>query len=170
MSGAALVQFSAANLTKLLPIGRQAFDRSLAEQADVYSHEPPLHHMLCVAAIKSPGAKTAEDCRPYLGLFHAGVIVVADDRDCAGILELAGMPGMMVETVQRGTCTLFLSGTLDQWANALLRGCQPEVPREVRQAYNDIYTEFKNASLAGIFSVQVKAGRDSQTFYLDYKP
>jgi len=170
MSGASLVQFSSV-LPSLLPLGRQGLERNLAASADAAGHEPPLHHMLCVAAIKDPEARSAEDLRPYTNLFHAGFVLAADERDCAEILEIAGMPSLMVDTVQRGLSMLFLSGTLTQWREAVLRGCQKEVTREARQAYNQIYTKFKNLGLAGLFSVRSKQSpRDDGTFLLEHKP
>jgi hypothetical protein len=170
VSGVALVQFSSLNLKELLPIGRQAFDRNLAEGADLQGHEPPLHHMLCVAAMKDPDVRTAEDCRPYIDLFHAGFVIACDERDAAEILALAGMPGLMVDTVERGLVTLFIAGSLAQWAAAVLRGCQRQVSRETRHTYNLIYTKFKNVGLAGVFSVKSKPSTRDNTFLLEYKP
>jgi len=88
MSGVALVQFSSLDTRKFLPLGRQSLDRNLADAADSAGHEPPLHHMLCIAAMKNPNAKSANDIKPILGLFHAGFIIAADERDWAEILEV----------------------------------------------------------------------------------
>jgi hypothetical protein len=170
MSGVALVQFSSLNLKELLPIGRQAFDRNLAEGADLQDLEPPLHHMLCVAAMKDPGVRTAEDCRPYIDLFHAGFFIACDERDAAEILSLAGMPSLMVDTVDRDVVTLFIAGSLAQWTAAVLRGCQSQVGREARHTFNLIYTKFKDVGLAGVFSVRSKPNTRDNTFLLEYKP
>ena len=169
-SAVCLVQFSAIDIEKLLPIGRQCLDRNLAEAADSAGHEPPLHHMLCVAAIKDPAAKTAEHVRPYMNLFHAGFIVIADERDWTELLELAGMPCVLKETVERGFFTGLISGTLAQWQAAILRGCQREVSREVRNTYNMIYTQFTNLGLASSFSFKSKPHKTDQTFLLEFKP
>lgn len=169
MSGAVLVQFSSVDLRKLLPIGRQGLDRNLADAADAVGVEPPLHHMLCIAALKNPSARTADQVRPYMNLFHAGFVVACDERDCAEILELAGMPSIMVEAVERGTSALFLSGSLTQWHEAVMRGCQPDVGRDTRQVYNAIYTEFKNMGLAGLFTAQSRPHNRDHTFLLDHK-
>jgi|GEM_PF-3363368 len=170
MSGVALVQFSDVDLKTLLPIGREAFDRNLAANADSQGHEPPLHHMLCVAGIKNPQAKTAEDTRPYANLFHAGFLIACNDRDAAEILEVSGMPSVMVETVERGYTALFISGSVAQWREAVLRGCQPEVSRNTRQVYNSVFTKFKSMGLAGLFNVKSKPSRRDQTFLLEYNP
>jgi hypothetical protein len=170
MSGIALVQFSDLDLKTLLPLGRQAFDRNLAAEADRQGHEPPLHHMLCVANMKNPQAKAVEDVRPYLNLFHAGFIVACNDRDAAEVLEVAGMPSVVVETVERGYLALFISGTISQWRSAVLRGCQPEVSRGTREVYNGVYTKFKSLGLAQLFNAKSKPSRRDQTFLLEYKP
>lgn len=170
MSGVLLVQFSNLDVTKFLRAGRQGLDRNLAESADAAGHNPPLHHMLCVAALKNPDAKSANDIKPYMGMFHAGFIIAADERDWAEILEIAGMPSIMVESVERGLNAGFIAGTLLQWQAAILRGCQKEVSREARHTYNLIYTEFKNLGLASAFSFKSKPNNRDQTFLLEYKP
>lgn len=170
MSGAALVQFSSLNLEKLLPLGRQALDRSLSERADDAGYTPPLHHMLCISTIKSSDIRaSAESCKPYLNLFHAGFLVAADERDFSEILEIAAMPSVITETVERGYSIGFLAGTLSQWKEALLRGCQQIVSKEVRHTYNQIYREFKNAGLSNVFDFNQIQQRD-ETFLLEYKP
>jgi len=166
MSGVALVQFSELNLEKFLTLGRQGLDRSLSTVADSGGVDPPLHHMLCVASMKADVRPTAEACRPYLNLFHAGFLVVADERDFAEVFEISGMPSLMVPTVERGLSMAFISGTLSQWKDAVLRGCQKEVSRDVRDLYNNVYSEFKKLRLAGIFESQQRELRD-QTFYLE---
>jgi len=170
MSGVALVQFSNVNVPKLLALGRQTLDRNLAESADSAGHDPPLHHMLCIAALKSPGARTSVDVKPYTNLFHAGFMIIADERDMSEILELAGMPSILTETVERDMAQVFISGSLSQWRDAVMRGCQLEVSREARHTFNLIYTQFKTIGLAGIFSVKSKPHARDQTFTLDSKP
>lgn len=170
MSGIALVQFSNIDLKTLLPLGRQAFDRNLAGEADRQGHEPPLHHMLCIASMKNPHAKTVEDTRPYLNLFHAGFIVACNDRDAAEVLEVAGMPSVMVETVERGYLALFISGSIAQWREAVLRGCRLEVSRGTREVYNGVYVKFKSLGLATLFNVKSKPSRRDETFLLEHKP
>lgn len=170
MSGAVLVQFSNLDLQKYLRAGRQSLDRNLADGADAAEHEPPLHHMVCVAAIKNPDAKSANDIKPYMGMFHAGFLIAADERDWAEILELAGMPCIMVESVERGLNVGFIAGTLSQWRDAILRGCQKEVSREARHTYNLIFTEFKNIGLSSAFDFKSKPHSRDHTFLLEYKP
>lgn len=170
MSGVALVQFSSLNLQEYLTIGRQGLDINLAESADSAGHEPPLHHMLCVAAIKNPSARNAEDVKPYLDMFHAGFLVAADERYWAEILEIAAMPCVVAPCIERGVNMGVISGTLSQWANATLRGCQKEVSREARHTYNLVYSKFRNLGLAPAFSFKSKPNSRDHTFLLEYQP
>jgi hypothetical protein len=103
-------------------------------------------------------------------MFHAGFLVAAEERDCAEILELAGMPSIRVETVERDIYAMFISGNLTQWRDAVLRGCQSNARRETRHVYNQIYTKFNDMGLAGIFSVKSKPHPRDHTFLLEYKP
>ena len=170
MSGVALVQFSTLNLQKLLPLCRQMLERSISEPADSIGADPPLNHMLCVAAINEPDLKpSAASCVPYMNLFHAGFIIAADERDMAEILAVCGLPCVMVETVERGICTAFIAGTLSQWKTATLRGCVKSVSRETRHTYNLIYSEFNKIGLAPLFEAR-KVERPDHTFLLEYKP
>lgn len=170
MSGVVLVQFSYLNLEKLLPISRKILGRGLSEIADDSGYTPPLHHMLCVATIKSPDIRAnSESCKPYLNMFHAGFLIAADERDFIEILELASIPAIVTETIERGYNAGFLTGTLSQWKDALLRGCQKEVSREVRHVYNQIYREFKNVGLTNVFDFNQVEQRD-ETFLLEYTP
>lgn len=170
MSGVALVQFSSVEVPKLLVLGRQSLDRNLAEGADSAGQKPPLHHMLCIASIKNPDAKSAKDVIPYMPMFNAGFLIAADERDWPEILELASMPCVLTESIERGLLVGFLSGNLTQWSVAILRGCQKETSREVRGTYNKIYTEFKNIGLSPIFKFSSKTNNRDHTFLLEYKP
>jgi hypothetical protein len=168
MSGVALVQFSSLNLKKLIPLGRQALDRNLAAGADGCGYEPPLQHMLCIAAIKSEDTRCGpHSVKPYLNLFHAGFIIGADERDCADILSIAGIPSIMVECIERGINMLFVAGTLAQWRDAMIRGSTKEVSKETRHTFNLIYTEFKNVGISGVFNLTTREYPRDQTFLLE---
>jgi hypothetical protein len=171
MSGVALVQISTLDLSKLLPLGRQALGRSLSEPADSVNSNPPLHHMLCIAALKEPRLRPSPGaCVPYLNLFHAGFLIAADERDFAEILEIAGMPCVLTETETRGISTAFVAGTLAQWKTAIIRGCVKTATREARHTYNLIYNEFNKLGLAPIFETRKTPMTGDTTFLLEYKP
>jgi hypothetical protein len=162
----ALIQFSALDLGKFLPIGREALDRSLSAAADASGKSPPLHHIMCMAAMKDSSLRIkAEACAPYLSMFHAGFAIGADERDCAEILEAAGMPSIMVESVQRGLNIVVLAGTLTQWRAAILRGSQAETRAAVRHVFNQVYSKFKTLGLAPMFDLKSTPNSD-QTYVL----
>lgn len=170
MSGVALVQFSGLDLHKLLPIARQGLDRSISEPADSIDSNPPLHHMLCVAALNEPKLKpSAQACVPYTNLFHAGFIMAVHERDMAEILSICGMPNVLTESVERGISIAFVAGTLAQWKSACLRGCVKDATREARHVFNLIYGEFNKLGLAPLFEAR-KVERNDQTFLLEYRP
>lgn len=170
MSGVALVQFSHVDLPKLLKLSRQSMDRNLAASADSSGHNPPLHHMLCVASIKNQDCKSPNDVTPYLEMFSAGFLIAADVRDWTEILEVASIPSVISHTVDRDIDLGFLSADLNKWSSALLRGCQKETSKEVRNVFNKIYNEFKKLGIAGAFKFREKDNVKDQTFLLEYKP
>lgn len=170
MSGVVLVQFSSLDLKKLLPIGRQALDRSLSEKADNANMHPPLHHMLCVSSLKTKDIKAnALTCKPYLNLFHAGFLIGTYDRHLAEILEIAGMPSVVTDSVERGVALVFIAGTLSNWREAILRGCQKEVNSNVRHTYNLVFRELKNIGLGPAFDFNQVENKRDQTFLLENK-
>ena len=169
MSGVALVSFSSVNLPKFLPLGRQAFGRNLAEQADSSGYEPPLHHMMCIAALKEKGTIRTSQLTAYMNLFQAGIIFAIDERDAAEVLEICSMPSLMMESQARGIKVVYASGLLTQWQEAVLRGCSPDTGREARQIFNSVYGEFKKVNLAELFKVNKIQSKTDQTFYLEHK-
>jgi len=166
MAKAFLVQVSSLSLERLVPLGRKALDRNVAERADSWDLQPPSHHMLCIAAIDSV-PKDRNDAAKYLGMFHAGMAMVASEYDSADILATSGMPSIVTDTVERGYQFLYLTGTLDQWRLALLRGCSHD-RSGVQQAYNSVYSEFDKVGLARLFEMK-KVTQTSGLFLLEYR-
>jgi hypothetical protein len=127
--------------------------------------------MLCVAAMKNPGTPpTAAACEPYLNLFHAGFIIVVDDRDLSNVLEIAGMPCVAAETVNRDFYMVFIAGNLMQWRSAMLRGCQKDTSIEARHIFNLIYSEFKRVGVAAAFGLSQKENSRDRSFLLEHRP
>jgi len=169
MSGVRLVGFTALDLNAFLPLTQIALKRNVAASADQGNHDPPLHHLLCLAAIKNQNVKpTAESVKSYTPMFNACVMVACDVRDTAGVLECASMPSIVEQTVDRDIDLVFLSGSLSQWRDALLRGCAAEISQPIRHIYNLIYNEFNTIRLAPMFDMKTTPQQDS-TFLLEHK-
>lgn len=167
---AALAMVSQLDTNMLLPLMRQATGRSIAAAADKAGFDPPLHHLACLACMKEPEIKlTAAAVKPYLNLFHAGFIIAEDERDMAEILEVSSMPAIMIDTVERGLRCAFVSGTMSQWRDALLRGGVSSVGSPTRRLYNDIYREFSRVGLSPAMDLTVSQERPDRTFLIEYK-
>jgi len=168
MSAVALVSVTSLDLGKFLKIGRQALDRNLAESPDSRNLNPPLHHLLCIAAIKDSDLQpVAESAIPYLHLCSAGFMIAADERDFAQILEVGSMPCVLEETLTRGLSIGYMYGTMLQWKQAVLRGCHKTATEQVREVYNKVYGEFKTIGMASVFEARQKQ-TPTGTFYLEY--
>jgi hypothetical protein len=169
MNAVALVQFSYLDLKKFITATRGVLDRSVSEKADRAGHEPPLHHMLCVVDMHDEYSKAISDsCGPYLNLFHAGFLIAADELVCAEVMECAGMPATST-LAGRTDKLMFVSGTLSQWRDAIVRGCCKSTSSEVRRIYNRVYQEFANLGLVGAFNLKQKFNEQDQTLLLEYK-
>jgi hypothetical protein len=168
--GVALIIKPKLDLAILLPLARQLLGYSLAKTAD--GTTIPLsdlaHQLACIAAFKDEKAPaTVRYARPYLGLFTAGFIVAADERDMLEILEAArGMESVVTETIQRGVSATIISGTLDQWQRAIKLACQTSASLAVRQAYNAMYRQFVDEGLRSMFDNLRTSDQSDNTFLL----
>lgn len=166
---AKLIGFTTLDLKHFLPIMQQALDRNVATSADRAGIEPPLHHMLCVAGIKDENVRpTAASLRPYAAMFHAAFLIGCDERDTAGVLEIASMPAVVAPTCQRGVDCVLVAGTLDQWILAVMRGCESGIQHEIRKIFNSVYGEFARIRLEQLFDATRKSNNDN-TFLLEKK-
>lgn len=170
MSGVVLASFSRVEMDTLLPIARQAFGRSIAASADKAGFDPPLHHMLCIAAIKEKNLKpTASSAAAYLDLFHAGFFIAASEYDFAEILEIAAMPSVSADTVTRGVRAAYIAGTLTQWRQAIMRGCVADTGPEARHVFNGVYKALCKLGLSPALQLQPGQEREDKTFLIEHK-
>jgi hypothetical protein len=168
MSAAQLVGFTSLNLKALIPLMQAAVGRNIADVADGANIDPPLHHMLCMAAIKDDKVRpSADSVRTQTHLFHAIVLVGCDERDTAEVLSIASMPSVVTPTKARGIDCVLLAGTVEQWIGAVTRGCSRSVSREVREVYNGVYQQFSAKRLGTLFPTPVQS--TDNTFYLEKK-
>jgi len=166
MAGVVLVQFSDLDLKSFLPACRQATGRKMSASADAKGHTPPLHHMICVAAMKNEDAGP-RDCIQYKQFFQAGFLVVADSRDMPEILEVASMPSVLVDTIDRDLSMAFVTGTLSQWRDALVRGCSKSTSRTTRKIFTAVYSKFKSIGVASIFDLKSTTHSVDNTLLLE---
>lgn len=168
MVGVALVMMSKLDTDTLLPLMRQALGRNIAAGPDAAGVDPPLHHLMCLASIKET-TKSASAVLPYLNMFHAGFIVAADERDFAEVLEVAGLPAILVDSQQRGIKVAFIAGTLAEWRDAIIRGSVPTTSKDVRAIYNQVYLAFSKLGLSTTLDLTVSIERPDKTFLIEYK-
>jgi len=74
-------------------------------------------------------------------------LIGADERDMLEILQVASMPFVAVETIARGVQIAVVTGTLDQWRDAIISGCAKGVPTSVRHCFNKLHGLFTAAGL-----------------------
>lgn len=168
MAGVALVMMSKLDTDTLLPLMRQALGRNIAAGPDASGVSPPLHHLMCLASIKDP-AKSAAATKAYLNLFHAGFVIAADERDFAEVLEVAGLPSILVDSQQRGIKVAFIAGTLARWREAILRGSVPAVSTDVRAIYNQVYLALSKLGMSPALELTLSAERPDKTFLIEHK-
>jgi hypothetical protein len=89
----------------------------------------------------------------------------ADERDMLEILQLAGLPFVVVETIVRGVQAAVVTGTLSQWRDAVVSGCSKGVPTPVRHCFNKLHSLFTAAGL-NVWGDYTPRSAPDQTFLL----
>jgi hypothetical protein len=122
----------------------------------------------CLAAMRDP--KAAAGLPPKL-LAHVSfsVLVVADERDVFDILECAAMPFVAADTLARGVQEAVVTGTLNQWRDAVKSGSSPDVETTVRGCFNKVYSLFCNEGLNVWTDFHTRTAPDHVTFLLEDK-
>ncbi len=146
---AVLIQQPAIDFTTFLGLSHQMFGVSPATAADA-SHKQlsdSERFLSCLAALKD--TKAPVSLPPHL-LTHVSfsVLLAANERDMLDVLEYcAGMPFVAADTLARGVQAAVVTGTLAQWRDAVISGCQPDVEPTVRALFGKILAIFEAARL-----------------------
>ena len=140
---------------------------SPSKAADAQNLNEFAHNVSCLNAFRDEGAAPGiSKAKQIYDLMSIGVLVVADERDMIGILEVAGLPFVMTETKVRGIQAVIISGTLTEWSSIVPRGCSIDVTSQIRGCYDVIYLQFRSMGLASIFD-KTQRILDDNTFLLE---
>lgn len=146
---AILIQQPAIDFTKFLGLSHKMLGFSPASKADASRRQlsDAERFLSCLAVMKDSNAPVS--LSPHL-LTHVSfsVLLAADERDMLDILEYcSSMPFVACDTVARGVQAAVVTGTLAQWRDAVISGCQPAVEPNVRTLFNKILSIFEAACL-----------------------
>jgi hypothetical protein len=148
-SNAILIQQPAIDFPSFLLYAEQALGYSPGVSSD--SSPLQLHDsekfMSCLAAMKNQNAPVG--LPPHL-LTHVSfsILACAEERDMQDVLEYcSGMPFVTADTVARGVQITVITGTLAQWRDAVIAGCQPHTEPSVRVLFNCIQSLFIGVNL-----------------------
>ena len=124
--------------------------------------------LTCLASLRDPQATVG---LPPKLLAHVSfsVLIVADDRDLIDILECAAMPFAVADTLARGVQVAVVTGTLNQWRDAVTSGSSPDTEVTVRSCFNKVYSLFCNEGLNVWTDFRTRPATDQVTFYLEDK-
>ena len=121
--------------------------------------------MSCLAGMKDQGAPVG--LPPHL-LTHVSfsMLVCAEDRDMQDALEYcSGLPFTVADTVARGVQIAVITGSLAQWRDAVISGCQFAVEPTVRALFNHVLSLFESVNLNVWKDCERK--QSGQTFLLE---
>ena len=148
MPDAVLVQVPSIDFRTFIGLGHKVLGRSPSATSDACRRElsDAERFLSCLAAMRDERAPVG--LSPHL-LKHVSfsAFIGADERDMLEILQLAGMPFVVVDTIVRGVQAAVVTGTLDQWRDAVVSGCAKGIPTPVRHCFNKLHGLFTAAGL-----------------------
>lgn len=98
------------------------------------------------------------------------VLTMASDLDMMDILEsCSGMPFTQTETTMRGVVLAVISGTLQQWRDAVVTGAQEHQQPNVRVGFNQIHNVFVAAGLGSCWNSYEQKPLNTGYTLLEYK-
>lgn len=99
------------------------------------------------------------------------VLTVASDVDMMDVLECcSGMPFTSAETKIRGMLVAIITGTMQQWRDAVVVGTKHKEPL-LREGFNNIHNLFVQSGLGQVWNDFEQQTCDDGTYILiEYKP
>lgn len=122
-----------------------------------------------LSAMREPGAPAS--LPPDL-IKHAtfSVLTVAEERDMVDIVvTCSGMYTVVAETKGRGIMAVVITGTLDQWREAVVTGCNQRINYEVRSGFNQIHSLFVGAGLGAVWKGYRQTNDGPDLFHLTHE-
>ncbi|REJ65611.1 MAG: hypothetical protein DWQ31_16865 [Planctomycetota bacterium] len=168
---AVLIQQPAIDFTTFLGLSHQMLGYSPGRAADSTRREfsDAERFLSCLAALRDEHAPAG--ITPNL-LAHVSfsVFIAADERDLLDVLEAAsGMSFVTAETLARGVHAAVITGTLNQWRDAVKTGTSVAREHAVRACYCKVMVLFERAGLAQVWADFTKKSTTDHLFYLEDK-
>jgi len=166
-----LIQQPAIDFTKFIGLSHKMLGYSPASTVDASRKKlsDAERFLSCLAAMKDGNAPVS--LSPHL-LTHVSfsVLLAASERDMLDILEYcASMPFVATDTVARGVQATVVTGTLAQWRDAVISGCQPDVESSVRVLFNKILSIFESACLNVWTDCERRPAQDNTLLLEDHR-
>jgi len=166
MPDAVLIQVPSIDFRTFVGLSHKVLGRSPAASSDACRRElsDAERFLSCLAAMRDERAPVG--LSPHL-LKHVSfsAFIGADERDMLEILQLAGMPFVVVETIVRSVQAAVVTGTLSQWRDAVVSGCSKGVPTPVRHCFNKLHGLFIASGL-NVWGDYTPRSTPDQTFLL----
>lgn len=145
------------------------YNLSAAVDASRIPHSDAVRALSCLASLRDP--KALAGITPNLLTFASyWVLIAADERDLTDILEATGgMPFVLAETIQRGVYEAIVSGSLNQWRDAVKTGASQSAEHNVRALYCKIMHLFEAEGLTDVWKDFASKPLNDRTFYLEDK-
>ncbi len=167
----ALVTQPALSVENLVVACSQLFDHKVSDGIDKSPRKlsDAEKFLSLIDAMRSPGAPAS--LQPDL-LKHVtfSVLTVGEEYHMIYILEIcSGMSLTLAETKGRGIMAAVITGTLDQWRDAVAFGCNKRVDFEIRSCFNQIHSLFVGAGLGSVWRGYKQTNDGPELFHLTHE-
>lgn len=161
----ALVSESVLDLAAFQPSAFAVTNKNHVEQVDRRPGFSPIHDQIRIL-----NDFAGNDANLSYAITYVGVMFAGYEHDIAEVIEYTrGMPHLDTTYCERGARCSIATGNLDQWARAVVKGCQAHKLSTARFAFNVLYKLFDQRGLSCIFDGYRVREDDNETFSLEKK-
>lgn len=166
-----LIQRPAIDFATFLGLSHKATGVNLASAADASARkiQDPERFLSCLA--RMGGEKASALVPNVLAHVSFSAFIAADEYDLLDILACtSGMPFAIAETVARGVLIAVLTGTINQWRDAVKSGTAPSSRPGQRACFSKVLSLFEREGLAHVWNdFSKREAPDRIGFYLEDK-
>jgi len=161
----ALVSETVLDLSAFQPSAFAATNKNHVAGVDRQPGFSPIHDQIRILDDFAGNNANLSHAITFVGIMFGGW-----EHDISEVIEYTrGMPHLDTIYCERGTRCSIATGSLDQWAKAIVKGCQAHKLSTARYTFNVLYKLFDQRGLAFLFEGYKVRQEDNGTFLLEKK-
>ena len=164
-----LIQQPVISMNTLMGACAQMFQHNVAEAVDKDQRKlaDAEKFLSVLKAMQQPGAPVGLS-PDLLGHVTFSVLTVATTWDMLEVFAVcSGLQQVLAETKERDIVVAVTTGTLGQWRDAVVLGCNDQQKPLIRESFNQLHSVFVSNGLSAVWrDFDQRQSTDKQTFLL----